>query len=61
VITRIGDLCYVDMGKGQVSVRRAQNGSEVATFATTSLVHLPTIQGGGVFIASDGENVFALN
>ena len=61
VITRIGDLCYVDMGHGKVSVRRAQSGAEVATFATTRLVHVPTIQGGGVFIASDGENVFALN
>lgn len=61
VITRIGDLCYVDMGNHHVSVRRAQNGAEVASFETSSLVHVPTIQGGGVFIASDGVNVFALN
>jgi len=61
VITRIGDLCYVDMGHGKVSVRRAQNGAEVATFSTSSLIRVPTIQGGGVFIASDGVNVFALN
>ncbi len=61
VITRIGDLCYVDMGDSKVSVRRAQNGAEVASFATPSLTFVPTIQGGGQFVASDGENVFALN
>jgi outer membrane protein assembly factor BamB len=61
LITRIGDLCYVDMGAGKVSVRRAANGTEVASFETTGLVHVPTIQGGGQFIASDGDNVFVLN
>jgi len=61
VITRIGDLCYVDMGGSKISVRRAANGSEVASFATTGLSQVPKIQGGGQFIASDGENIFSLN
>jgi outer membrane protein assembly factor BamB len=61
VITRLGDLVYVDMGDSKVSVRRVQNGAEVATFSTSGLPLVPTIQGGGQFVASDGENVFALN
>jgi outer membrane protein assembly factor BamB len=61
LITRIGDLCYLDMGNHHVSVRRAANGVEVASFNTTGFDLVPSIQGGGMFIASDGENVFALN
>jgi outer membrane protein assembly factor BamB len=61
LITRIGDLCYVDMGRQQVSVRRAANGAEVASFSTAGFALVPSIQGGGTFVVSDGENVFALN
>jgi outer membrane protein assembly factor BamB len=61
LVTRIGDLFYVDMGDHRVSVRRAANGAEVSSFSTAGFEFVPSIQGGGLFLASDGENVFALN
>jgi outer membrane protein assembly factor BamB len=61
LITRIGDLCYVDMGDKHVSVKRAANGAEVANFSTSGFEFVPSIQGGGLFLASDGENLFTLN
>jgi outer membrane protein assembly factor BamB len=61
LITRIGDLCYLDMGEHRVSVRRAANGAEVAGFSVAGFEFVPSIQGGGLFLASDGENLFALN
>jgi outer membrane protein assembly factor BamB len=58
VITRVGDRVSVDMG-GEVAVVDAKSGKELARFGKQGLT-LPTIQGGGQLIASDGANLFAL-
>ena len=53
-----GERVYVDHGS-DVAVLDAKSGKELARFAMQGLT-LPTIQGGGLLLASDGTNVFAL-
>jgi len=60
LITRVGENCYVDMGDGNVSVRKSSDGVEVANFSTAGFRFVPTVPGGGFFFACDGENVIAV-
>jgi outer membrane protein assembly factor BamB len=57
-ITRIGDRVYADLGS-EVAVVDARSGKELARFPMQGL-SMPTVQGGGSLLASDGTNVFAL-
>lgn len=57
-ITRVGDRVHAAVG-GEVVVVDARSGKELSRFSAAGLV-LPTIQGGGMLLASDGTNVFAL-
>lgn len=59
VITVVGDRVYADLGGDQLAVLSAATGKELARVSTAGL-WVPTVQGGGVFLASDGTNVFAL-
>ena len=58
-ITRISDRVYLDVG-GDVTVVDAKSGQELARLGSQGLT-VPTVQGGGTLIASDGVNVFALD
>jgi outer membrane protein assembly factor BamB len=58
VITRVGDRVYVDRGE-TVAVLAAGTGAELASFPGFGL-SMPTVQGGGMLIASDGTNLFAI-
>ena len=58
-MTRIDDRCYVETKAGDVAVRNVMDGTVVASFP--GFHHMPAVQGGGVFVAGDGEgNLIAL-
>jgi hypothetical protein len=57
-VTRIGDRVYVQSG-ADVAVLDAKSGKRLAGFSAGGLA-LPTVQGGGMLLASDGTNLFAL-
>lgn len=59
VVSRVGDRVYAELASGEIAVVAAATGAELARFPVAGLT-LPTIQGGGMVIGSDGTNVFAL-
>lgn len=61
LVSRIGNLCYVELPDLMVGVLEAETGKEVARFSIAGLPHVPSVPGGGIFVAGDGAgNLFAL-